>query len=458
MPSLFTVTLIQLFVGVLLFVALVYGQRDLAILALLVLGVVSGARLWARFSLSGLKCHLRLDKRRVFPGEKLTLSLTAENIKLLPIWLELHVPVGTLLQGSSGERVLSKANSLLWYQGTQFQWELAAGRRGVYPIGPLYIRAGDLFSFSWRDKRVDEVYSLVVYPRLVSLKPLSLPQRDFFGVPKAKSPVQDPIYILGTRDYQHGQPSKYIHWKASARHNRLQEKVFESTVQEKVLLAVDVEPFARDESEEEFERTLQVAASLAARLDQQGHSVGLVTNGALKGGGSAIIPVARNDQQLPTILEVLARLEMTPAGEIKNLLRHRLALVWGICCVYFSLEEDESVYSAKQYMALRRIPSVFLICRSDGRAGGDRPRVPGKVYYLDDLQAQEVASRPADPFGRPRGSSTTAAPSAPPSTSSGSAQDAAASPADLGGAGPRGAEDAGPSDLAGEDGLRKASA
>jgi uncharacterized protein (DUF58 family) len=392
-PSLFTITLIQFFVGTLLFIALLYGQRDLTVLTLLVLGVISGARLWARMSLSGVKCHLMLDKRKVFPGEKLTLRISAENAKLLPIWLEMKVPIGSLLQRSSGERVLTKESSLLWYQRTHFEWDLTAERRGVYQIGPLHILAGDLFSFFSKHKRAEEFHSIIVYPRLVSLKSFSLPRRDFFGVPRAKSPVQDPIYILGTRDYQHGQPSKYIHWKASARHNRLQEKVFESTQQEKVLLVVNVDPFARCKAEEDFERTLEIVASLAVRLDQRGHSVGLVANGTVKGGGPAIVPVARNYQQLPAILELLARLQMKPDRDLKDLLRHRLALAWGISCVYFSHEEDETVFSAKEYFTQRKTPVTFFVCQPHLPAGEDRPEVQRKIYRLDDICTHKAETK-----------------------------------------------------------------
>lgn len=392
-PSLFTITLIQFFVGALLFIALLYGQRDLTVLTLLVLGVISGARLWARMSLSGIKYRLRIDKQKVFPGEKLTLKLSAENAKLLPIWLEMKVPIGSLLQRSSGERVLTKESSLLWYQRTHFEWDLTAERRGVYQIGPLHILAGDLFSFFSRHKRAEEFHSIIVYPRLVSLKSFSLPRRDFFGVPRAKSPVQDPIYILGTRDYQHGQPSKYIHWKASARHNRLQEKVFESTQQEKVLLVVNVDPFARCKAEEDFERTLEIVASLAVRLDQRGHSVGLVANGTVKGGGPAIVPVARNYQQLPAILELLARLQMKPDRDLKDLLRHRLALAWGISCVYFSHEEDETVFSAKEYFTQRKTPVTFFVCQPHLPAGEDRPEVQRKIYRLDDICTHKAETK-----------------------------------------------------------------
>jgi uncharacterized protein (DUF58 family) len=389
-PSLFTATLIQLFVGVLLFVALLNNQRELIVLTLLVLGVVGGARLWARMSLSGLQCHLKVDRQRVFPGEQVTLTISAENTKLLPIWLKVLVPISGLLQQSTEERVLTKASSLLWFQRTQFQWKLIAERRGVYQLGPLNILAGDLFSFFTRQKQLEESHSLIVYPRLVSLKPFSLPRRDFFGVPRATSPVQDPIYILGTRDYQHGQPSRFIHWKASARHQRLQEKIFEPTVQEKVLLAVDVDSFARRDAEEELERVLEVVASLAVRLDRQGHSVGFVANGAVKGAKSAIVPVARDEQHLSDILQVLARLEMKSDSDLKDLLRRGLADAWGISCVYFSYQEDATVFFADEFFAQRNTPVIFFVCRPPTAAGENNLEIQRKVYRLDEIRATEI--------------------------------------------------------------------
>jgi uncharacterized protein (DUF58 family) len=391
-PSVFTLTLIQLGVGVVLFVALLYGQRDLIVLTLLVLGLIGGLRLWARVSLSGLKCQVGVDRHKIFPDEPVTLTAGAENGKPLPVWLEMWIPI-YLLQTSSGESVLRQESSLLWFQRTQWQWKLTAGRRGVYQIGPVHVFAGDVFSFFSRHRRTPETHSIVVYPRLVPLKSFSLPKRDFFGVPRATSPVQDPIYILGTRDYTNGQPSKYIHWKASARHHRLQEKVFEPTVQEKVLLVVDVSSFADGEAEQEFERVLQVAASMAVRLDQQGHSVGLVANGVTNGGVPPVIPVTRNDQQLPAILEVLARLEMKPERDIKELLRRGLADAWGVSCVYFSNQADERVLSARRYLIARHTPALFYACHPTSITGTDGPEIHGRIYGLDEITADEVETR-----------------------------------------------------------------
>jgi uncharacterized protein (DUF58 family) len=249
--------------------------------------------------------------------------------------------------------------------------------------------AGDLFAFFSREKKEEEFHQLIVYPRIVPLKSFPLPRRDFFGVPGAKSPVQDPIYILGTRDYQHGQPAKYIHWKASARHHRMQEKVFEPTEQEKVLLVVDVDQFASHQAEEEFESTLEIVASLAVRMDKRGYALGLVTNGAIVGGGPAIVPIARNRQQLPAILEILARLQMESKGDLIDTLRRGLGIHWGMSCVHFSYEEDKTVLAAEQYFKHRKTPVMFFVCHPRLPSREDRSKVWHQIHCIDDICIKE---------------------------------------------------------------------
>jgi len=202
--------------------------------------------------------------------------------------------------------------------------------------------------------------------------------------------VQDPIYILGTRDYQHGQPAKYIHWKASARHHRLQEKVFEPTEQEKVLLVVDVNQFASLKAKEEFEHTLEIVASLAVRMDKRRYALGLVTNGAVVGGGPAIVPIARNRQQLPAILEVLARLQMESNGDLIDTLRRGLEVHWGVSCVHFSYEEDGTVLAAEQYFKHRKTPVLFFVCRPRIPSGKEGSKVWHKIHCVDDICIEET--------------------------------------------------------------------
>ncbi|MDP2735511.1 MAG: hypothetical protein Q8P12_04850, partial [bacterium] len=72
LPTLLIIPLIQIVVIILLFVALLYGQRDMALLTILMLCFVGGAWLWTKGSLLGLTCHSLVDKGKCFPGTKLT--------------------------------------------------------------------------------------------------------------------------------------------------------------------------------------------------------------------------------------------------------------------------------------------------------------------------------------------------------------------------------------------------
>ena len=85
-----------------------------------------------------------------------------------------------------------------------------------------------------------------------------------------------------------------------------------------------------------------MAASAAVHFDRLGFAVGLVTNGELKGGGTSVLPIARGTQQIPKILEILARLQMTPAADLGEVLRRSLKLTWGTTAVSLSYDSGES--------------------------------------------------------------------------------------------------------------------
>ncbi len=390
-PTLLIIPLIQIFIVLLLFFALLKGQRDLAILALLVLGFTGGIWLWTRASLTGLTCEFHLDKTKLFPGEIFNLIIRADNRKSLPLWLQIIVPVSSLLNPAAGKKMLLKEGALLWYQRANFTWELTAERRGVYRIGPARILAGDLFAFFTKNKKSEAVQDILVYPRLVPIRTFALPRGDFFGIPGAQSPVPDPLYILGTRDYQPGRPAKYIHWKASARRDRLQEKVLEPTLQEKVLLVVDTSQFSRYNAEEEFERTLEKIASLAALLDRRGHALGLVTNGLVEGNNVARVPVARNHQQLPAILEILARLQMKPRLRLNDAVRSGLTTGWGLSGVCFFYKKDRTLGLMDAYFKRLKIPILFFVCQPRTNAVESRPGTGGNIYELDSMDVKERA-------------------------------------------------------------------
>lgn len=389
LPSIFIIPLVQFFVGVLLFIALLYSQRDLAVLALLVLSVMGGAKLWSRMSLSGITCYSTVDKGKLFPGEELTLRVGVENAKLLPIWFQIKTSIDGSLNPSADDMTCTNQSGLLWYQRAYFNRTLVAQKRGIHHVGPLHIQVSDPFGFFSRERGEKESLQVIVYPRLVPLKPVSLPRHDFFGAPGAKSPVEDPIYILGTRDYQHWRPARYIHWKASARHNRLQEKAFEPSEQLKALFVVDVDEFAHNTAMKEFEHTLEAVASLAFQFDQRGYAMGFVTNGVVEDGPS-ILPISRNPHQLPAILEVLARLQMRAKGDLVDAVHRGLHLAWGVSCIHFSYEDNGKAHDTEEYFSHRKIPMVFVVCWPRSFSGDNGHTLRSSVYSLDEIRIEKT--------------------------------------------------------------------
>jgi len=389
LPSLFILPLIQFFVGIFLFIALLHSQRDLALLAILLLSLMFIAALWSRISLIGIKCYMTVNKAKVFPGESLTLNIRLENAKFLPVWLQVKMPVDSPLSLTSYDTSFINQTGLLWYQRAYFDHELIAQKRGVYQVGPPVLNAADPFGFFPREGGRTENLQVIVYPRIVPLRPILLPRRDFFGSPGAKSPVQDPIYILGTRDYQHWSPARYIHWKASARHNCLQQKVFEPSEQLKALLVIDVDKFAENNASEDFEHTLEAVASLAVQFDRMGYATGLATNAVVE-GGPATLPLCKNPQQLPAILEVLARLKMKPKRNLADIWNRGLNVIWGATCIHFSYGEDKGLYISERFFKQRKIPMIFVVCHAYGLSEDNMYKVRSKIYLLDEIRTKQT--------------------------------------------------------------------
>lgn len=388
--AVFTIPLILFAMGIVLVVALLNEEQSLILLCLILFSVVGITKLWGNISLRGLSCSGRIDRNRLFPGETLTLSVQIENMKFLPVWLRIKVvgATNTPVDFAEEEKEFFRDTSLLWHQRVSFDWQMTAKHRGVNNLGPFHLFAGDLLGF-FPGLRIEQAPEVIVYPRIVPLKPLSLTGQDLFGVPGASSPVHDPVYISGTREYQYSQPSRYIHWKASARHNQLQEKVFTPSWQQKILLAVDVHGFVKNRAFEDFERTLEVVASLATTMVQQGMGLGLLTNGRLEGKSleSAAVPVMNHTGTLPMILGALARIQMEMVEPLQNTLQNSTTMPWGVSCVLFSYSADKTSLTLFNAFAQQHIPTTCVVAIHDIENEYDTG-LERKVICCDDMRLE----------------------------------------------------------------------
>jgi uncharacterized protein (DUF58 family) len=300
---------------------MVTGSIVIVSIGVLLLGTGGAARLWSRLSLEGVVAARALTEHRVYVGEDVGVTLTLENRKPVPVpWLEvqLTLPRGMRVLdarthlGSAGSVVLIRSTSLGRRDHIEWPVTLRAIHRGYFRVGPARLRSGDIFGFFEREEILgNPPDAIIVYPRTYALAELGLDSERPFGELRGGNRIfEDPSRVIGMRDYRAGDPMKRIDWKATARVQRLQSRVYEPSRTEAVVIALNIPTFEQPWQGADpvlLERGVAVAASLAQAYAETGAAVGLIANGSFQDADRPIrIGASSHVQQLNKVLEALA--------------------------------------------------------------------------------------------------------------------------------------------------------
>ncbi len=401
--------------------ALVFGllgvlfrQDALVIMSTVLLTVIAVAWLWNRYVLRGVVYRRELSERRAFVGEEIVLTVRVTNGKRLPVaWLkaedELPVAVpliGDTLAPSHKETVgyLVNLYSLRWHERVTRRFRLACAQRGFYTLGPVRLQASDvfgLFSASAVDERED---TLIIYPQVLPLEALGLPPKDPFGNAKAEEPLfADPSRAVGVRDHQPYDGQKHIHWKASARQQRLQVKVYEPTTSPQWILFLNVNTLPEPLQGSDpvlLEQVVSVAASIASFAVEQKHMVGLLANGSLPRSDQPLkVLPSRSPDHLMHMLEALAAVTAFSTSRIERLLETESPkLPWGATLVVITGILSESLMAsllglraAGRKVALVAVDTPVDTTRLQGIPAYTvslRPVVEVPLWQLREVEAQ----------------------------------------------------------------------
>ena len=135
---------------------------------------------------------------------------------------------------------------------------------------------------------------------------------------------EDPTRLQTIRDYRPGDPLKKVDWKATARRQELQSRVYDPSSDLIAVVALNVStlPHAwQGFFGDIFERAVSVAASLANDFSQDRVPVGLLANCTWPGHDTAIrVPPSRAPGQMTRILEALAMADVFTLVRIERML------------------------------------------------------------------------------------------------------------------------------------------
>jgi len=332
------------------------GQVVIVILLGLGLSVALLARAWSRFSLSGVSCERMLSEDHVFPGEMVELKLRLINRKLLPLpWVQVRHTVpdhmvsenGVAEETSPNLRTLDHTAALFWYSAVNWRHQLQCNRRGHYHLGTITVTSGDIFGLCPRSGVYPSQDAITVYPRIYPIEQLGLPSVNPIGETRAERRIfEDQTRTIGVREYTPHDSLRYIHWKASARHQALQVKVFEPTTTLKVALFLMVDSFAGNDPDD-FEVGVSMAASMANYVIQGKNQAGLYANSRLPLWEETVnLAPAGSTVHLVHILEALARVTSQPSGSFDTYFSDLYSsLSWGTTCAFVLGEPPEYLES-----------------------------------------------------------------------------------------------------------------
>lgn len=259
---------------------------------------------------------LEVRRRTIEPvsaGDRITVELEIENRAREPKTLLQVVDILPFVLGEPIVRPIEVIDPNSIYRDTYY---LEVRQRGVYRWQEVNLRTAAPLGLFWcrRSRPVKAV--AVVYPQVLPLSTCPIIDRigqedspQFYN--RSRSQTATEGLTRNLRPYRHGDPTRLIHWRTSARYGELRVRELEVAAGgQEIIIALDS---AAAWQPEEFERAVTVAASLYFYASKRLLNVKLWTAGTGLVSGNRVV------------LETLAAVN---SGEDSVDNRPKLPIIW----------------------------------------------------------------------------------------------------------------------------------
>lgn len=194
-----------------------------AILAAGAMGVVGPT-----LQVGGVRGEIRYRPSRGQVGRPLLIAVRLWNRWPWPAWGLVvdpgwSVPARRNVAGRGQAGLRLAVAYLPGWRETEIAWEVAPQVRGRFPVAGASISSGFPFGFRWARRRLESPGDVVVWPRAAEVPDVRAASagQDQHGQDEGAYRAAASGEILGTRPYQPGDRLRSIHWRQTARHDRL---------------------------------------------------------------------------------------------------------------------------------------------------------------------------------------------------------------------------------------------
>lgn len=314
-------------------------------MAATIFALMLGAYWVARTSLKNVVAE-RAIPHEAWEGEPVQVRATvwADN-KLPKSWLLIKEKVGDGIRRDGPEFVPITMES----ERSECDYAFTASRRGLYKIGPLEAIGTDPIGLYWTSAVVSPQTEVLILP-----KPVPIPGWDWnrrgggggFETDRAKQKGPG-IEMHGAREYAPGDPLRRIHWRATARTNRLFVRDFESGRMNRQVIAIELPNEQNLDRHDRIEQGIRHAAWLALESIARGLPVTIVA----PGWHGIDIKIPTDPGAPRQALASLAQAESS-SGESLAAYLQRLAPEWGSVVSLVALSSSTDI-------ELERVANVY---------------------------------------------------------------------------------------------------
>jgi len=241
-----------------------------------------------RINLSALLLNVSCNGP-VFAGEPVVAELLIRNNKNIPAYS------CTIYAADTGEKIY--CGYIPGRGAANGKLRMVFKKRGLYGYRDFSILSGFPFILFQKSVSVSVAGNVLVYPSLLDIEGQAeeLRAHENQGEMAFRSKGDD-VYSL--REYQYGDDRRDIHWKASARMSGLIVKEYAEYLSRRLTIIMDN---AMPRDEQNFEKAVSVAASLASHFIVRGYLVRLLSC-------RKVVPFGSGEGHLYSILDILALL------------------------------------------------------------------------------------------------------------------------------------------------------
>ena len=262
--------------------------------------VVSGA--WSRQVLGNTRATIELPSE-IYAGRPAVIGVELENTsRFLPAY-------GLAVRDSDGRTVIHEP--LLVTMGRRrHSVELVFPDRGRHELGAWRLDVVLPLGFFLKSKALIFDQEVLVFPRLLPTSSASVRRGGGRRSPDALESRGREGEVTQLRDFREGDELRSLHWKQTARQQRLVVVERQRTAKKSIFFVVDprLEDPADPRQRDQFEHLVsEVATAVVLRL-REGVPVGVVI-------GSLVVPPARSVRQAPILLQPLAEVMPRPPSD-----------------------------------------------------------------------------------------------------------------------------------------------